>query len=131
MLLPHVFDRESEDQQDGAALAPLSYLVIPSRGIATRLRQPSPQEIQDTRLRLGLTLDEAGRLITHRPKPGQIWRRYEPDRQPRAMPLASWELFLLVTGQHLTHQMSLRSRFESANAWDFVDLGLDEILADF
>ena len=113
------------------ALTPLNCLVTPSREIATRLRQPSPQEIQDTRLRLGLTPDEAGRLITHRPKPGQIWRRYEPSRRPRTMPLASWELFLLVTGQHPTHQMSLRSRFESANAWDFVDLGLDEILADF
>ena len=39
------------------ALTPLNCLVTPSREIATRLRQPSPQEIQDTRLRLGLTPD--------------------------------------------------------------------------
>jgi hypothetical protein len=124
-------DQTKQSAEGVPTLTPLNYLVTPSREIAPRLRQPSPQEIQDTLLRLGLTPDEAGRLITHRPKPGQIWRRYEPGRHPMAMPLASWELFLLVTGQHPTHQMSLRSRFESANDWDFVDLELDEILADF
>jgi hypothetical protein len=78
-------------------------------GITFRISQPSPQEIRAARKKTGLTQAGAAQLISPaKGKPYRSWQSYEvAEDKPgaRAIPLASWELFLLLTDQHPTHQM--------------------------
>jgi len=72
--------------------------------IEARLPPPTPAEVKQARLRAGLTQSEAARLITAaKTKPAATWQGYEASlerKDHRDIPLAIWELFLLLTGQH-------------------------------
>ena len=73
--------------------------------ISERISQPSSEEVRSTRLAAGLTQSQAAMLVS--PAQGKTayrtWQHYEvkeglPDH--RAIPLATWELFLLLIDQH-------------------------------
>jgi len=77
------------------------------KSIVERINQPTPQEIRAARKAAGLTQAQAAALIS--PAQGKssyrAWQVYEvevglPDH--RAIPLPTWELFLLLTKQHPT-----------------------------
>lgn len=72
--------------------------------IAARIAQPTPEEVRAARIRADLTQAEAAQLVSPAEKtPYRSWQNYEvPVGQTgyRAIPLASWELFLLLTDQH-------------------------------
>lgn len=73
--------------------------------IRDRITQPAPQEVRAARKTAGLTQEQAAALVS--PAQGKssyrAWQVYEvavekPDH--RAIPLPTWELFLLLTEQH-------------------------------
>lgn len=74
--------------------------------ISERIAQPSPADVRAARERAGLTQEQAARVVS----PGgdnvyrvwQNWEAGEGTNNHRVIPLASWELFLLMTGQHPT-----------------------------
>ncbi len=72
--------------------------------IGKRITQPTPEEVRAARKAAGLTQGEAGELISPAlVKPYRNWQSYEVrsgGAGARAIPLASWELFLLLTNQH-------------------------------
>ena len=74
--------------------------------ITSRVSQPDPEEVRTARERAGLTQAQAAELVSPAQKvPYKTWAAYElpignPNR--RTISLASWELFLLLTGQHAT-----------------------------
>ena len=74
--------------------------------ITERVVQPTPIEIRAARKRAGLTQAEAAQLISPaQVMPYRSWQSYEVAEDKagtRAIPLASWELFLLLTNQHPT-----------------------------
>lgn len=77
--------------------------------IASRIAQPAPEEVRHARQQAGLTQAEAAQLVsTAQNQPYRTWQGYEVEAgKPghRAIPLAAWELFLLVTEQHPTHRI--------------------------
>lgn len=79
------------------------------RAIADRLQQPSPAEVRQTREKAKLTQTEAAKLVSpSKTKPYRTWQNYEIEvgqKGHRAISLATWELFLLLTDQHPTHRM--------------------------
>ena len=74
--------------------------------ITRRVSQSSPGEVRIARERAGLTQAQAAELVSPAQKvPYKTWAAYElpvgnPNR--RTISLASWVLFLLLTGQHAT-----------------------------
>lgn len=72
--------------------------------IAERIAQPSPEQIRAARERAGLTQTQAAGLVSPASAAGyKTWSGYEQPvetRNHRAIPLAAWELFLLLTNQH-------------------------------
>lgn len=74
------------------------------RRIADRIKPPLPEEVRLARERVGLTQAEAAGLVSPAEKAAyKTWAGYEQpagNRNHRAIPLAVWELFLLMTGQH-------------------------------
>lgn len=73
--------------------------------ISERISPPTPEEVRASRKAVGLTQSQAAALIS--PAQGKssyrAWQVYEvaigqPDH--RAIPLPTWELFMLLTGQH-------------------------------
>ncbi len=77
--------------------------AVPLR-ITARVAQPEPAEVRQARERAGLTQAQAAQLISpSTTKPYRTWQNYEtpPGRTDhRPIPLAAWELFLLLTQQH-------------------------------
>jgi DNA-binding transcriptional regulator YiaG len=59
-------------------------------------REPKCEEVRDAREKAGLTQEEAAAVIYTSPR---NWANWEQGREARSMPAASWELFLLKTGQ--------------------------------
>lgn len=89
--------------------------------ISDRVAQPTPQEIKSARKSVGLTQAQAAALVS--PAQGKssyrAWQIYEveagkPDH--RAIPLPTWELFLLLTGQHPTMKLSQKRVASTGNA---------------
>lgn len=79
--------------------------------IVERVTQPSPAQVRQARERAGLTQTEAAGLISTANKAAyKTWAGYEQEegRNRRAIPLATWELFLLLTEQHPSLRLSLR-----------------------
>lgn len=82
--------------------------------IIERIGQPTPNEVRQARENVLLTQTQAAELVS----PAQIagyktWAGYEtPTGEPghrsnhRAIPLSTWELFLLLTEQHPTFKLS-------------------------
>lgn len=72
--------------------------------ITERVVPPGAAEIRAARARAGLSQRAAARLVSaSETKPYRTWQNYETDSgHPghRSMPLALWELFLLLTQQH-------------------------------
>lgn len=71
--------------------------------IAERIPQPTPDEILKARKAAGLTQKQAAELVSPARKAGyKTWAGYEMSSgtNRRAIPLATWELFLLLTDQH-------------------------------
>jgi len=88
--------------------------VLHATPITERIRQPSPDEVRAARDRAGLTQAQAAQLISPAQiKPYRSWQCYEvPEGQKggRAIPLAVWELFLLLTEQHPSLTLKTASR---------------------
>lgn len=80
--------------------------------IASRIVQPSPEDIKLARLHAGLTQTQAAQLVsTAQRQPYRTWQGYEVEEGKsghRAIPLVTWELFLLLTDQHPTHRLARR-----------------------
>jgi len=80
---------------------------LPSRETLSheRIAQPGPEEIEAARLKAGFSQGLAAELISPASKvPYKTWGSYEvkDGQNKRAIPLATWELFLLLTDQHPT-----------------------------
>lgn len=84
-------------------MAPSDKLTAPSP-IAQRVSPPTPAEVLAARTRAGLTQTQAAALISPAGTAAyKTWAGYETsldNPNHRKIPLATWELFLLVTGQH-------------------------------
>lgn len=78
-----------------------------------KLPQPEPEAIRSARKKAGLSQTEASQLVTDAGVKGyRTWQRYEAPvdgADHRAIPIGLWELFLLLTDQHPTHQMVSRA----------------------
>ena len=73
--------------------------------IADRVKQPTPGEVKAARKAARLTQKEAALLVADvaEGRAERTWQNYEADvgkSTHRAIPLATWELFLILTGQH-------------------------------
>lgn len=72
--------------------------------ISSRVTQPTPEEVRAARKKAGLTQAEAAQVVSPaKVMPYRSWQSYEvAEGKPgcRAIPLAIWELFLLMTDQH-------------------------------
>lgn len=82
------------------------------KSISERLHQPTSAEVRQARERAKLTQTDAAKLVSpSKTKPYRTWQNYEIEagqKGHRAIPLATWELFLLLTDQHPTHRMVSR-----------------------
>ena len=79
--------------------------------INERISSPTPQDVREARAAAGLTQAQAAALVS--PAKGKssyrAWQVYEVEvGQPdhRTIPLPTWELFLLLTGQHPTMKLT-------------------------
>lgn len=83
-----------------------------------RLAQPSPVEIKEARLRANLTQAQALSLVSYTPGTSyRTWQSYEVaegQKEHRSIPLATWELFLLLTQQHPTLELNHLSKASAA-----------------
>lgn len=79
------------------------------KSISERLHQPTSAEVRQARERAKLTQTDAAKLVSpSKTKPYRTWQNYEIEagqKGHRTIPLATWELFLLITDQHPTHRM--------------------------
>lgn len=68
------------------------------------LEQPSSEAVREARLLAGLTQSQAAQLVSSaQGQPYRTWQGYEAkegSRGHRAIPAATWSLFLLLTEQH-------------------------------
>jgi len=78
--------------------------------ITKRIAQPSPDEIRAARKRVKLNQTQAAGLVSPASAAGyKTWAGYEQPagtRNHRTIPLAVWELFLLLTNQHPSMRLS-------------------------
>ena len=78
--------------------------VLHAIPITERISQPTPEQVRTARDRARLTQAQAAQLISPAQiKPYRSWQCYEVSegqKGGRAIPLAVWELFLLLTEQH-------------------------------
>lgn len=64
------------------------------------ITQPTPDDIRAARAAAAHTQAEAATLVHAARRSWEAWESTAPGTATRAMPLASWELYLLKTGQH-------------------------------
>ena len=80
--------------------------------IVSRVPQPSPEEVRHARQQVGLSQTGAAQLVSAaQGQPYRTWQGYEAEEGVaghRTIPLAAWELFLLLTDQHPTYRMVRR-----------------------
>jgi hypothetical protein len=92
--------------------------MVAAATILERIAQPTPEEVRAARKKAGLTQAEAAQLVSPaQGTPYRSWQSYEvATGKPgaRVIPLAAWELFLLLTNQHPSHQMALRGQASAA-----------------
>ncbi|MEG3640683.1 helix-turn-helix transcriptional regulator [Magnetococcus sp. PR-3] len=62
--------------------------------------KPTPEQIKQARKQAKLSQDNAAALVHATRKAWLRWEKKAEENEAREMPLASWELFLLKTGQH-------------------------------
>ena len=89
--------------------------------ISERIAPPAPQDVRATRKAAGLTQAQAAALVS--PAQGKsayrAWQVYEVEAgQPdhRAIPLPTWELFLMLTGQHPTMKLTKKRALSTSNS---------------
>lgn len=74
--------------------------------ITERITPPTPDEVRSARDATGLTQTQAAALVSSASRAGyKTWAGYEAQlghRNHRAIPLVTWEAFLLLTDQHPT-----------------------------
>lgn len=70
--------------------------------IDTLLPEPAPEAVKASRLAAGLTQLQAANLVGS--ASFQAWNYWESGR--RTVPLDSWALFLLATGQHPGYRLA-------------------------
>lgn len=73
--------------------------------ISQRIDPPAPAEVRAARLAAGLTQAAAALLVADVAveRAERTWQNYEAEpgkSHHRTIPLATWELFLILTGQH-------------------------------
>lgn len=77
--------------------------------IVERVAQPSPKEVRMARLSANLSQAQAAQLVSGAlSQPYRTWQGYEVAEGKaghRAIPLATWELFLLLTDQHASYRL--------------------------
>lgn len=82
--------------------------------ILDRISQPTPEEVRDARKKAGLSQTEAAALVSRAEKAGyRTWLGWElpSDKDnSREIPLATWELFLLLVGQHPTLSIGTKKK---------------------
>jgi len=86
--------------------------------ITDRIAPPTPEQVKCARLRAGLSQAQAAALVSSaRSAPRRSWGGYEKNDgvNKRAIPLATWELFLLLTDQHPMIKAVSRDRCSGAN----------------
>jgi hypothetical protein len=80
--------------------------------ITHRVTAPTPDQVRAARKPLGLSQSDAARLVSPAQKsPYRSWQSYEVatgSPGSRAIPLATWELFLLLTDQHPSLRLAKR-----------------------
>jgi hypothetical protein len=80
------------------------------RPITERVDQPTPDDVRQAREKSNLTQAQAAELVSAaKMAPYKTWAGYEtPEGQQnhRAIPLSTWELFLLLTNQHPSLKLS-------------------------
>ena len=76
----------------------------PPQSITDRVKQPTPEDVRELRKLMGLTQEQAALLVSPaKTKPYRTWQCYEAPvgtTGHRAIPLAAWELLLLLAGEH-------------------------------
>ncbi len=80
------------------------------RPIIERIAHPSPEEVRQTRENASLTQSQAAEMVS----PAKLaayktWAGYETpkgQKNHRAIPLSTWELFLLLINQHPSLKLS-------------------------
>lgn len=76
------------------------------------LSSPTPAAIRQARDNAGLSQAQAAKLISAAcTSPYRTWQSYEAPAHTanhRSMPLASWEMFLLLTEQHPHFRLTAR-----------------------
>lgn len=81
--------------------------------ITGRVTAPTPEQIRQARKAAQLTQAQAAQLVSPAQcQPYRTWQGYEVAlgaKGHRAIPLATWELFLLLTDQHPTLQAMPRT----------------------
>ena len=89
--------------------------------IVERVSPPTPWEVRVARNTAGLTQAEAAALVS--PAKGKssyrAWQVYEVEAgqtDHRAIPLPTWELFLLLTGQHPTMKLTKKRAPSTRNS---------------
>lgn len=89
----------------------------PSKGviatkIGDRIPVPSPEEIRALRVACGITMKRAAQMTLSSGR-YTTWFEYElpvGHKNHHDIPLATWELFLLLTGQHPNMKVTLKSK---------------------
>lgn len=88
--------------------------MTPFEPITLRVTQPTPDQVKAARKAVKLTQAQAALLVSPvgPERAERAWQGYEVEvgkTDHRAMPLAVWELFLLLTGQHPAHHLVARA----------------------
>lgn len=114
---------------DGVAMV----VVKADPSITNRIGQPTPDEVRFTRESIGLTATEAGRMVSSAVNAYSIWSGYETkdQRRSRQIPLATWELFLLLNNRHPMYRMARRLDSDCANQRCYLDQDFSDLLDDF
>jgi hypothetical protein len=87
--------------------------------ISARITAPTPEQVRDARKAAKLTMAAAGLLVSATTGRGdRAWQPYEipfGKNGHRTIPLAVWELFLLLTNQHPTLKVVSKKASDLAN----------------
>jgi hypothetical protein len=87
---------------------PTNQMTLPP--IAERITPPTPEQVRTARVGAGLTQTQAAQLVFGEGSHVyRKWNQYEAPTEKaahRPIPLATWELFLLLIGQHPRFQLS-------------------------
>jgi hypothetical protein len=79
--------------------------------ITDRIAKPTPEDVRAARESAGMTPDQAGEQVSGAKLPRRTWEKWEKPTETdnyREIPLATWELFLLMTDQHPTLRVTKR-----------------------